>query len=230
MRLYHLMLTAVLLTLGVPAHAYLKLTYTSDPLEFVDATLSGQEHPTASQATPPHFQAVFEARSSTTNSAGERTYWLKELQAAVVTPGNYRPPLDYDLQGLAYMTFDSININRIIAWEFALVFAGPSSEPGYPGQEFSYFESTHGNNSCNCDQVQERSDIYTTRPQGNYEFVATMEIFWRGDSELSNWRLEYIEVPEPQPFSLLLAGLGLTLLARRTRVSCIGRSEFFTRR
>lgn len=203
--------------LGIPTQAYVKLTYTSDPLEFVDANLNGLEHPTASQATPPYLQAVFEPTSQMTAMDGTLTLFLQHSRAEVITPGNYADPLNYTLQGPAFITFDKAG--AIVAWEFALLFSRPSSTHEYPGETFRLLESSYGNSSCNCDKVHERDDIYTSRPYGNHAYVATVEVFWAGENDVGNWTLEQIHVREPQPLLLLLASLVMMRWARRKHAS-----------
>lgn len=212
-----LVATVFICLLGIPTQAYVKLTYTSDPLEFVDANLNGLEHPTASQATPPYLQAVFESTSQMTATDGTLTLFLRHSRVELITPGNYEDPLNYSPQGPAFIIFDKAG--AIVAWEFALLFSRPSSTHEYPGEQFRLLESSYGNSSCDCDKAHDRGDIYTSRPYGNHAYVGTVEVFWAGENDVSNWTLEQIHVPEPKPVLLLLMSCLMMQWARRKRAS-----------
>lgn len=215
MKAIHLCLAAVLTwAVSTPAWAYLTLTYTSADLQLIEATLNGDDHPTAWEAsTAPHFFTSFESTRSETQVDGSTTMFLQHTKAAVRFPFNQRDPLEYTQQSPAWISFD--DKGSILGWHFALLFSRPASpNNSYPGEQFSLIESSYGADTCNCDRTYERYDIYTSRPYGQHAYVGTVALGWQLDSNVANWTITNVKVPEPGAGLLSLLGFGLLFAAR----------------
>ena len=198
------------------SQAYWQFTYTSDELPWVAGYLGGEPSDIVGTREPPYprFHAIFKSEATLVNS-GPTTFELDPAYVAVLWP-NDEVVENFVVQTPSFITLDSDG--SVLDWEFSLRFFYRGVAPDEPPYE-QLIEFDSGNGGV--DHFKYKVDIYNQRPFNTWEYVNTVEVHQQAASNVDNWVIEKIDVPEPHPLMLLIAGLG-TLLLGRSRVNSQG--------
>lgn len=210
------------------ASAYLQLSYTSDLLPFKQGYLGGEPDDSVGTNEPPYpsFSVAFantngdSGAQSLSGSAQVNIFdWPYLFETAPVSVGS--------------ITLDDNGTPT--AWNFSLEIT--KSSPGYsigedtPPDEYQFpsrtswsIESSHGANTCNCDWLKWENDLYIERAYYSWAYANTVGALWGETNSADNWKINKVDVPEPQSYLLFLLGLvaiGITRVRGR---------EFFCKR
>ena len=201
--------------------AYLQYTYTSDALEWQTTFLNDYDWGAEINNDPDgkiEFGFSFNLDESLLSSTSPSSFIIQNAEIVTdTTMGNeyYEP----DFHSLVYGKV-IINPDRTIKF-WNLIFAIEArdlNESTYLNNLINHnvrVISAGGTTTCNCDRFWEDVNIVTRRPQNTWIVAATLDNYYRNDSDFDNWSLTQISVSEPG--SLILVALGLTgfLVMRR---------------
>ncbi len=198
------------------AYAHLQLTYTSDQLPFYAGYRDGEPTDDVGTRNPPFplFSLTFTSTGELPRD-GSTTLLLNKTASYIDHPESRWAP-DFLPQIPASITLDSAG--NILAWDFSFLFVYHGTDPEPPGELISSIKSSYSTGGDNIDRYEYKNDIFMEKPAGNWIFLTTVEVYYEGKSELNNWKIESLHIPEPNPLLLVLIGSGL-LAASRLRIT-----------
>lgn len=193
--------------------AYLQYTYASDTLEWQNTILNGYDYGEeisdddegdiafgfsfkvdeglVSDTTPTSFiiqSADFFADKGLGNQYGESDLRSLVYGKVIINPDRtikfWNVIFAVEVKNLA----DSAYLNKLRDHDIRVISAG-------------------GATTCNCDRLWEDLNITTQRPYNTWIIAATLENYYRSDSDISNWSVKQATVSESG--SLALVGIGL---------------------
>ncbi|RYY73663.1 MAG: PEP-CTERM sorting domain-containing protein [Gammaproteobacteria bacterium] len=219
--------SAVLLT--QTAAAYLQLSYSSEPLHFIQGYLNGDADDSLGSEDPPYpsFNIVFDKVAETSsqtllgNALANVIGWptLNEqipiVNGSLTLGANGAPTAwDFSLQttkttpGVRDLEFDE-NGELIYFNEFT-----------FPSNTSWLFQSSFGEGTCNCDRYRYDDDLYIERPYYSWAQAATVGFVFGGKSSPEHWSVTNVDVPEPKTYLLFVLGL-IVIGARKMRAKKI---------
>ena len=205
------------------ASAYLQLTYTSNPLSFLQGYLGGEpSDDVGSNDQPlPAFSVIFDKISE-----GSSTYSLSGTGfASVLDESNFAEDVPISTGSV---TLDAYGTPA--AWNFSLqltkLIPGVRdleldedgeliyfNEYSLPSKTSWLFESSYGAGTCNCDKYLYEDDIYIERAYYSWAYANTLGFLHGAENSPSNWSVAKADVPEPKTY--LLFALGLIVIGVR---------------
>ena len=75
-----------------------------------------------------------------------------------------------------------------------------------------------GRNTCNCDRLWEDINLTIPRPHYTWIIAASVDNYYRSESDFNNWSVEQSSVAESNPLMLAAIGLMGILIIRRQRI------------
>jgi len=207
------------------ASAYLQLTYTSDPLHFIQGYLGGEPYDDIGSDEPPYptFNVIFNNISDTTSaqtlgstgnvSASEWPAFFGDIpitngsvtlgESGIPTAWNFSLAVTHSTPGFREVEYDSEG--EIISGDSML-----------PSKTSWLFESSYGAGTCNCEKYRYDDDLYIERPYYSWAYANTIGFLYGGDSSPSNWAVTKVDVPEPKSYLLFAFGL-IMICVRKMR-------------
>jgi hypothetical protein len=208
------------------AAAYLQLTYTSNPLSFLQGYLGGEpSDDVGSDDQPlPSFSVIFDRISD-----GSSTQTLSGTGfASVLDESNFAENIPVSTGSLtlnedgtpAAWNF-SLQLTKLIPGVRDLEFDENGelvyfNEYSLPSKTSWLFESSYGAGTCNCDKYLYEDDIYIERAYYSWAYANTLGFLYGGESSPSNWSVTKVDVPEPKTYLLFALGL-IVMCVRKMR-------------
>jgi hypothetical protein len=215
--------SAILFTQSAAAY---QLTYTTNPLLFLQGYLGGEPDGYVGSYDPP-----FPSLSVTFDNIADQTP-TQNLTGTGFTSIRDWPTLAEDLpvsNGSLTLGTDGIPT----AWNFSLQLT--RSIPGVrdleldengetiyfnefslPSKTSWLFESSYGAGTCNCDTYKYEVDSYIERPYYSWAYANTLGFLYGGEGSPSNWSVSKVDVPEPKTYLLFALGL-IVMCVRKMR-------------
>jgi len=209
------------------AAAYVQLTYTSNPLPFVQGYLGGEPDDYLGSFDPPFpsFNVVFDnisETSSTQNLTGTG-------YASVLDESNFAEDipissgsLTLGADGTPTAWNFSLQLTKLIPGVRDLAFDEDGeliyfNEYTLPSKTSWLFESSYGAGTCNCDKYLYEDDIYIERAYYSWAYANTLGFLYGDESSPSNWSVTKVNVPEPKTYLLFALGLIMMSVKRMRR-------------
>jgi hypothetical protein len=205
--------TTILLTgslLATYTHAHWQLTYTSNELPLVAGYLGGEPSDLVGTREPPFpfFSVTFTSNDNVASTGAATTLQLHNPSTTVNWP-DYTMAEYFAPQIPSFITLNGDG--TVLDWEFSLEYFYRGSGPDNPPSEHRAFVQSYFGGD---DRFEYKNDIYTQRPFNTWQYVNTVETHYAGASDWNNWIIEKIDVPEPHPLLLIVAGLGILIISR----------------
>jgi len=201
--------------------AHLQYTYTSDVLEWQSTLLNGVDFGEAIKNNDDEnivFNYLFNIDENLLSDAAPTSFIINN--ADVYSDRSLSDPFhEFALDSLTYGTV-IINPDKSIRyWNFILDIAITDLDENNLVNNLRDHDiriiSQGGLTTCNCDRLWENMNLTTRRPHDTWIIAASVDNYYRSESDFDNWSVEQLSVTESNPLILVAMGLMGILVMRK---------------
>jgi hypothetical protein len=204
--------------------AYLQYTYTSDVLEWQSTFLNGMdfgEEINVDEDRSIAFNYSFNIDENLLSDSSPTSFIINN--ADVYSDRSLGNPFhEPDFHALVYGRV-IINPDKTIQyWNLILDLAISDLSENEQVSRLQDHDiriiSGGGRNTCNCDRLWENINLTTRRPHDTWIVAASVDNYYRSESDFNNWSVEQSAVAESNPTMLLAIGLMGILVIRKKSI------------
>lgn len=211
-------------TIAQFSFAHLQYTYTSDALEWQSTLLNGMDFGEEISNNPGSkisFNFSFDIDENLLSDSAPTSFTIRNADAhSDRSLGD--PFYEFSVDSSTYGTV-VINPDKTIRyWNFLLNLditnLGENDLVNKLQDHDIRIVSRGGLSTCNCDRLWENMNLTTRRPHDTWIIAATVDNYYRSESDFDNWSVEQLSVAESNPLMLVAIGLMGILVIRRKSI------------